>query len=125
MANAINWFEIPVNDIERAKKFYSDVLGVEGLHQQEMMGIKMAFLPMDPNDRGVGGALCQGEGYAPSADGSVVYLNGGEDLSDKLERVESAGGKVVLPKTKISDEIGYYAMFNDSEGNKVAFHSMG
>jgi uncharacterized protein len=120
MANAINWFEIPATDHERAVNFYGKVLGSE-LQPMEIMGIKMGFLNSGEGE--VGGAVCTGEGYKPSADGAVVYLNGGEDLSTPLARVEEAGGKVVVPKTKISDEIGYFAMFMDSEGNKMAFHS--
>jgi predicted enzyme related to lactoylglutathione lyase len=54
----------------------------------------------------------------------LVYLNGGKDLSVVLDRVEKAGGKIMLPKTKIDDEMGYYAIFNDCEGNKVGLHSM-
>ncbi|MCX8010615.1 MAG: VOC family protein [Ignavibacteria bacterium] len=120
MANVINWFEIPVSNIERAVKFYSEVLNAN-IQVTEMMGMKMAFLPME--GQGVGGALCQGEQYKPTMDGTVVYLNGGEDLSIPLSRVENAGGKVLIPKTKITDEIGYMAFFVDTEGNKVAFHS--
>jgi hypothetical protein len=120
MANVINWFEIPVSDIDRASKFYGSVLDGE-LNKMDMMGTQMAFLPME--GEGVGGALCQSEMYKPTSDGAVIYLNGGEDLSTPLSRVEGAGGKVVLPKTKISDEIGYFAFFMDTEGNKVAFHS--
>ena len=120
MKNAVNWFEIPANDIDRAVKFYSTVLNTE-LQQQQMMGTKMAFFTNDTD--GVGGSICSGEGYTPSASGSKIYLNGGEDLSEPLSRVEAAGGKVVLPKTKITDEIGYMATFIDSEGNSVSFHS--
>lgn len=120
MANVINWFEIPAENFDRAVKFYSNVLDGE-ISSQEMMGIKMGFLPME--GEGVGGAVCSGEGYKPSMEGATLYLNGGEDLSTPLGRVESAGGKVLMPKTKISDEIGYMAFFVDSEGNKVAFHS--
>ena len=122
MANAINWFEIPAQDFDRAKDFYSNVLAGE-LHVEEMMGTKMAFLPTE-GDGAVGGAVCAGEMYKPSSDGAVVYLNGGDDLSTPLSRVEEAGGKVLMPKTKISDEIGYMALFSDSEGNKLAFHSL-
>ena len=81
----------------------------------------MAFLPVD--GEGVGGALCQGEGYVPSQDSSVLYLNGGEDLSESLSKVESAGGKIIMEKSKFTDEIGYMAIFIDSEGNRMAFHS--
>lgn len=120
MANAINWFEIPAKNFDRAVKFYSAVMGADfPLH--EMQGIKMAFFPTE--GREVGGSICAGEGYSPSAEGAKIYLNGGDDLSDPLSRVEAAGGKVVMPKTKITDEIGYMAFFIDTEGNNVAFHS--
>jgi len=121
MANAINWFEIPASNHERAVNFYSQVLGAD-LQPMEMGNVKMAFLPADEGS--VGGAVCSGEDYKPSAEGALVYLNGGEDLNAPLSKVEKAGGKIVLPKTKISDEIGYMACFIDSEGNKIAFHSM-
>ena len=120
MANLINWFEIPANDIDRSVKFYSEVLNSE-FQQQEMMGIKMAFFNMERD--GVGGSICSGEGYEPSTTGTKIYFNGGEELSEPLSRVKSAGGKIVMPKTKINDEIGYMAMFIDSEGNNIAFHS--
>jgi predicted enzyme related to lactoylglutathione lyase len=120
MANAINWFEIPATNHERAVRFYSQVLGRD-LQPMEMAGVKMAFLPADEGE--IGGAICTGEGYKPSVDGTLVYLNGGEDLNTPLSKVEKAGGKVVMPKTKISDEIGYMAFFTDSEGNKIALHS--
>jgi len=122
MANAINWFEIPAKDLDRACNFYSQVLGGD-VHQQEIGGFNMGFLPMNDQE-GVGGALVQGEGYEPSDSGALVYLNGGDDLSGPLNRVVSAGGSVIMPKTKISDEIGYYALFTDTEGNKLAFHSI-
>ena len=120
MANAINWFEIPADNFDRAVDFYGKVFDSE-LPPNEVMGIQMAFLPHGTQE--VGGAVVCGEGYKPSADGPLVYLNGGEDLSTPLDRVESAGGKVVLPKTKISDEIGYFAIIMDTEGNRIAFHS--
>ena len=87
----------------------------------EMMGTKMAFLPMEGD--GVGGSLCQGDGYKPTTDGAKIYLNGGEDLNAPLAKVEKAGGKVIMPKTKINDEIGFMAFFTDPEGNNMAFHS--
>ncbi|OJJ20502.1 lactoylglutathione lyase [marine bacterium AO1-C] len=121
MANAINWFEIPANDLDRAIDFYKKVLGGE-LQKQDIGGFQMAFLPMDGEGQ-VGGALCKSDMHIPSAEGAVVYLNGGEDLSTPLSRVNEAGGEVVMPKTKISDEIGYFAFFMDTEGNKIAFHS--
>ncbi len=120
MANAINWFEIPVNDIDRASKFYGDVLAGD-LNKMDIMGIEMAFLPME--GEGVGGALCKSDMHKPSSEGAVIYLNGGEDLTSPLSRVEKSGGKVTVPKTKISDEIGFFALFMDTEGNTMGFHS--
>ena len=122
MANTISWYEIPVTDMERAVKFYSEVLGSE-MNQMEFVGVKMALIPMD--GEGIGGALCQGAGYKPTTEGTLVYLNGGDDLNKPLSKVAEAGGKVLLEKTKINDEIGYMAMVMDTEGNRVAFHSKG
>ncbi len=122
MANVINWFEIPVNDFDRAKDFYTKVLGSE-LHIEEIMGTKMGFF--NTQGEGVGGAICAGEDYHPSSNGVLISLNGGDDLQTPLSRVENAGGKVALPKTKISDEIGFFAIFFDTEGNKLGFHSQG
>lgn len=120
--NSLNWFEISVSDINRAKKFYETVFGID-MQDQEMMGMKMAFFPFEDMNGKVSGGLVQGPQHKPSADGAKIYLNGNPDLSNALSRIPQAGGQVVLPKTKISDEIGYMAYFIDSEGNTVALHS--
>lgn len=123
MSNAINWFEIPAGDFDRAKKFYTEVYASD-LTEWEANGLKMAFIPTaGPN--GVGGAIVQGDGYVPSDKGTMVYLNAGDDLAAMLSRVESAGGRIITPKALVNDEIGYMAVILDSEGNKVAFHSRG
>jgi len=120
--SALNWFEISVTDIARAKIFYEKIFDIE-MAQQDMMEMKMAFFPTDNMSEKVGGGLVQSDMHKPSKDGAVIYLNGNPDLSLVLGKVEGAGGKVVMPKTKISDEIGYMAFFTDTEGNKVALHS--
>lgn len=120
MSNAINWFEIPAADFSRAVKFYSAVLNEE-LQQMKMGDNDLAFFPT--KDKGVGGCIAYGAGHKPTAEGSLVYLNGGENLDIPLARVEAAGGKVIAPKTSIGEN-GFIAMFLDSEGNRVAFHSM-
>ena len=120
MSNAVSWFELPATNFQRALNFYNQVLGAE-LQPIEMDGVKMGFFPH--SDGGVGGAVVYGEGYQPASEGSIIYLNGGADLSVPLARVEQAGGKIVMPKTGIGEN-GFYAMFLDSEGNRVAFHSM-
>ncbi|MBZ5856604.1 VOC family protein [Flavihumibacter profundi] len=120
--NILNWFEISVSDIARAKKFYESIFGIE-LNQQEMMGMQMAFFPSEDMNGKVSGALVQGPMNKPSADGAKIYLNGNPDLANALGKVEQAGGKVLMPKTKISDEVGFMAFFSDTEGNTVALHS--
>ena len=120
MKNSLNWFEIPVADFDRAVKFYGAILETE-LHCSDMNGSKMAFFPQE--GKGVGGALIFGEGYMPSTDGTVVYINAGDDLAEILARVEPNGGKILMPKMQITEEIGFIAVFLDSEGGKVALHS--
>lgn len=120
MAHSINWFEIPVTDFERARKFYSELFGKD-LHTEKMGEYNMGFFSGEQGD--VCGAIVHGEGYEPCDKGTLVYLNGGEDLSGMLSKAESAGGKVVVPKTQIKPEIGFFAIFKDTEGNKVAVHS--
>ena len=122
MKNAINWFEIPVTDFDRAKKFYEMLFGSE-LHVMEAMGMKSGFFPADMMNGGVGGSIIAGENYAPSKKGTLIYLNGGEDLAVPLAKVQEAGGKIILPKTGIGQN-GFMAHFEDSEGNKIGLHSM-
>ncbi len=121
MSNAINWFEIPVSDFNRAQKFYETILAAE-MPVMEAMGMKSAFFPVDLQSGAVGGCIIQGAGYEPSQKGALVYLNGGDDLSVILNRVEAAGGKITLPKTPIGKN-GFMAHFTDSEGNKIGLHS--
>jgi uncharacterized protein len=122
MVNAINWFEIPATDYKRATAFYGNIFQVTLAHVQ-MDGFDMGMFPVDP-DAGVGGAIVVGEGYVPTTHGSVVYLNGGDDLNGVLTRVEGAGGKVLAEKFSIGENNGYTAYFLDTEGNKVGLHSM-
>ncbi len=123
MTNSINWFEIPVLNFDRAKEFYSRIYDYE-MHEMMMGSLRMGFLPMDTESQGVGGAIVQGDGFVPTALGTKVYLNGGNDLLTVLNRVIAAGGEIILQKTKINDEIGYYAVFEDTEGNHISLHSM-
>lgn len=120
-SNAINWFEIPVSDFARAQQFYSAIYNYE-MPKMEMGNVTMGSFPYNEST-GVGGAICYGEGYEPSSNGAKVYLNGGKDLAVVLERIEGAGGQVIMGKTKISDEIGYFAIFADTEGNQLSLHS--
>lgn len=124
MTNAVNWFEIPAADFDRAKKFYETIFETE-LFQPDP-SVQNAMFPVDWQNGHVGGGISAGQGAEPGPSGATVYLNGGDDLSHVLERVEGSGGKVVLPKTKIPmAEAGYMALFLDTEGNRVGLHSMG
>ena len=121
--SAISWFEIPVADLVRAKTFYENILGVTFQELNLANGLKMALFPVDAD--GIGGALAQHKDfYFPGNQGPVVYLNANPDLQTVLDRVESAGGKVLMPKTQISEENGHMALFQDSEGNRIALHSV-
>ena len=120
--NAINWFEIAVKDIARAKEFYKTILEVE-LSELEMAGMKMAMFPYDGTRGTVGGALVQSEMHTPGATGSVIYLNANPDLQLVLNRVEKAGGTIVMQKTLIDEQTGNMAFISDTEGNTIGLHS--
>lgn len=120
--NSLNWFEIPALDMQRAKKFYETIFQIE-MPLMEMMGMQMAGFPSEPGNGKASGALVKSDMHKPGADGVKIYLNGNPDLAAALGRVEAAGGKVVMPKTQITEDIGYMAFFLDTEGNAVALHS--
>lgn len=120
--NILNWFEIYVNDMDRAKKFYETIFDIK-MDTMEMGGLPMAFFPMQGMNGKVSGGLVKHDMRKPSEQGSLIYLNGNPDLDIALGKIEAAGGKVTMPKTMISEEIGYMAFFIDSEGNGVALHS--
>jgi predicted enzyme related to lactoylglutathione lyase len=117
--NVVGWFEIPVTDMERAKKFYSAVFKV-AIDDFPMPELEMATFPMDPNSNAVSGALVKGEGYVPSSTGSVLYFSC-EDVANELSRVEAAGGQILVPKTSLGEH-GNMAHVLDTEGNRIALH---
>lgn len=119
--HAISWFEIPVTNFARAQAFYEAVLG-KTIAPMVMGPITMGFLSSEPN--AVGGAIVHGDDSAPSTQGTIVYLNGGDDLAPMLARVQPAGGSIAVPKTDIGNDFGHFAHFIDTEGNKVGLHSM-
>ena len=123
-SNAVGWFEVPVNDMNRAIKFYETVLDIK-LDRNQMGPLDMAWFPMTDESYGSTGSLvCHPEFYKPSTDGVVIYFTAHSgDLNNELSRVEEAGGQVLQPKTKISDEYGFMALLIDSEGNRIALHS--
>jgi uncharacterized protein len=123
--NAISWFEIPATDLERAQKFYEDIFGAS-LIPMDMPNLRMRMFPVEDPQTGIGGALCQSDGfYKPSStDGPLIYLNANPDVQRVLDKVEAAGGKIIVPKTEISPEYGHMAVFIDTEGNRVGLHSI-
>lgn len=123
--HSVTWFEIPVSDLARATAFYSKVLDIE-MSGVDFGGAKMSLFPVaGKHDYPVvHGALVAGRDYTPGPNGPLLYLNGGSDLAVALGRVETAGGKVVTPKTSIGEH-GFMAIFVDTEGNRVALHSIG
>lgn len=120
MTNAINWFEIPVKNFERAKKFYTTVLETE-ITDAPMPNVKYGVFKYEMG--GAGGGIIKAEGCNPSKDGVLIYLPGGDDLSVPLARVEAAGGTIIIPKTGIGEN-GFMAQLVDTEGNRIALHSM-
>lgn len=121
--NAVSWFEIPVNDLNSAQAFYETIFDIEMI-PFDMPQSKMRMFPVE-DPMSVGGAICQSSSfYEPSAkSGPLVYLNGNPDVQFVLDRVEAAGGQIVIPKTQISPDQGFMAVFLDIEGNRVALHS--
>jgi len=123
--NAISWFEIPAIDLGRAQKFYETIFNIRMI-SFDTPNFQMRMFPVEDMMNGIGGAISKSEGfYKPSAtDGPLVYLNANPDVQNVLDKIEAAGGKIVVPKTQISPEFGYMAVFVDTEGNRVALHSV-
>lgn len=124
MTSAISWFQIPASDMARAKKFYETVCGIELERLLASPGMEMWGFPADWERGEISGALVHGEGAIPSATGTAVFLNADPDLQLMLDRVEAAGGKILMPKTAIAMEgAGHFAMIADTEGNTVGLYS--
>jgi len=117
--NALNWFEIPITDVARAKKFYETAFDIE-MQQVEMYDSQMLMFPCE--EPRSSGALVKSKDHKPSSEGCFIYLNGNPDLQLVLDRVEGAGGKIVMPKTNIGEN-GNMGFFMDTEGNTVGVHS--
>jgi predicted enzyme related to lactoylglutathione lyase len=125
--NALNWFEIPVQDTARAKKFYETILDIKMQTDNNMNGMEMTFFPfeMEASNGKVSGALVKGPMHKSSMDGAVVYLNANPTIQTVIDKIEKAGGKILMPRTMITEQIGYMAFFADTEGNRMALHAGG
>jgi uncharacterized protein len=119
--NAVVWSEIAVADLERATAFYEKLLEAK-LRQESFGPFRFALFPHATD--GVGGCLMHGEGYEPSAKGTVTYLAGTPTIDAALQRARSAGAKVLMPKTALPGDQGYIAHVADCEGNRIGLHAM-
>jgi len=115
----VSWFEIPALNFDKAVAFYNTIYNIK----MEKMVTGQHSMAIFPSKGGVGGAVVHGPGSVPGQTGPLIYLNGGEDLEEILSRVPEAGGRIIMPKTLINKESGYFAIFIDTEGNKLALHS--
>ncbi|MCR9064153.1 MAG: VOC family protein [Cytophagales bacterium] len=120
MNSFVSLFEIPATDLSRAVSFYEEVLNIK-IEKMEMPGMEMGIFPYE--QQLVTGVIMKGEGFIPSADGPTIYLNAGDNLQPILDRVEKSGGKIVMPKTAHADESGFFALFLDTEGNRLGLNS--
>jgi len=120
MKSLISIFEIPATEVSRAVNFYQTILDIK-IEKLDMPEMQMGIFPYE--GQMVTGVIIKAEGYKPSADGVTIYLNGGDNLQVILDKIEKNGGKILVPKTLHADESGYFAIFLDSEGNKIGLHS--
>ena len=126
-SNMVGWFEIPVLDMDRAVTFYNEIFQID-IKVQEFGPTKMGWFPFpkDVNAKGAGGSLIHNpDHYQPSKQGALVYFTSRTgDINDELSRIEVAGGEVLKVKTQISEDHGYMALITDTEGNRIALHSL-
>jgi predicted enzyme related to lactoylglutathione lyase len=119
-SSLISLFEIPAENLSRAVSFYRNVLDLE-IEEMEVPGMKMGVFPYE--NQAVSGIIIEAEGSVPSADGTVIYFNAGDDLQSSLEKVKENGGEIIVPKTEHADESGFFAIIHDTEGNRVGLNS--
>ena len=120
MESRISIFEIPATNISRAVHFYETILDIK-IEQMAVLEMEMGIFPYE--GQMVTGVIIKADGYRPSSDGVTIYLNGGDDLQVILNKVEKNGGKISVPKTPHADESGFFALFLDTEGNRIGLHS--
>lgn len=119
--NVVNWFEIPVLDMQRAKAFYGRVFDCELVTLNAAPDEEMCAFPWQPGAPNSAGALVRGDRYTPSREGTRVYFQC-DDVTVQQARVPEAGGHLVVPKMSIG-EWGFIAMVQDTEGNIIGLHS--
>lgn len=118
--NPVVYFEIPVDNLERAEKFYTAVFNFS-FEKEIIDHYEMALFPFEEKNRGITGALAKGDVYKPSKNGVIIYFKT-ENIDATLDKVLQQGGKILYPK-RIDEKYGFaVAEFEDSEGNRIALH---
>ena len=120
MNSYIAIFEIPAMDISRAVKFYQNILEIT-LEEHEFPGMQMGLFPTE--DQSNVGVILKAQDYIPSPNGITIYFNAGNDLQIILDKIEANGGEIIVPKTPHADGVGFFALFHDTEGNRIGLHS--
>ena len=120
MKSFVSLFEIPATNLSRAVRFYQSILDIK-IEQMEVLDMEMGIFPYEGQT--VHGVIIKGDGYVPSSKGVTIYLNAGNDLQYALDKVEKNGGKIIVPKTAHADDSGFFALFLDTEGNRLGLNS--
>ena len=118
--HALDWFEIPVRDLDRAQTFYEAMLGTT-LRRETIGPNRIAVFSY--GEQAVGGCLIAGSGHEPAASGTLVYLAAGASLDAALTRASAAGARIATPRTELPGDMGSFAHIVDSEGNRVGLHA--
>jgi hypothetical protein len=121
MQTKINWFEIPASDFSRAVRFYESIF--EKKLRVEKFGGGQLGVFTNTDGESFGGVM-QGEGCTPGSDGTVIYLDASPAIDQVIARIKTAGGRIKMDKFALPDSMGYIAHFIDTEGNRLALHSM-
>jgi predicted enzyme related to lactoylglutathione lyase len=121
MKNLCAMFEISVEDFDRAKEFYEKILGIE-ITEMNILNTQIGMFPIKKYLNW--GCISKCDQHRPSKDGTLIYLNADNDLEGMLEKVKSAGGEILTPKTKLNDQLGFLTVFLDTEGNRIGLHSL-
>ena len=123
--NILTWFEIPVLDINRAQHFYETILDIEMIRRKDGKD-EAVFFPFNPDviqatSGRITGVLSKSDRNSPSGNGTVVYINASPGIQMVLDKVERAGGKIIVPKMQIP--AGFISIIIDSEGNRIGLHA--
>lgn len=124
--HAIDWFEIPAADLDRAQRFYEAVLQQPMRRESAGPGTTLAIFPYEPGS-GAGGCLYHATGanaLQPSTQGALIYLNAGPSLDAATARAVAAGGRITTPRVDLPDGMGAFVHLVDSEGNRVGLHAL-